>query len=141
MTQPLANVTRVERLQSFPILTERVEMTGTALAELSVYRAVTMGGDYPAALTDRSFGILKYFSETEADVQYGTVVTEGIEILEVEPGETIALNDPIAVNASGKAVLAVSTNEVIGNARNASAGSTVSVPHFIEVKIDQIVLP
>lgn len=137
MALELANVVNPESLTHYAVLTESVELD--AATPLVVFKAIAGDGAYPADANERVKGIILYFSEDGAPDKYATVITEGVGILQVEPGQTIAVDQDVAINANGNAIAAASGNAVLGMARNASAGSTAQVPHYIRVKVNQVV--
>ena len=130
----LENVARIERLKFYPILEETVLMDDATPFEC--WKGIKADGTYPAATTEVVRGILHYFSEDTADDVYGSVMTEGIAIVMIEPGETIGLDEPLAINTNGNAVAGTpGTDYIVGYARNPSTGSTVARPHYTEVKL------
>ena len=141
----LANVVHPEQLSHYTLLAELVQLDDEATApspflDKQQYRAVTGAGIYPAATTDVVRGVIQYFSEDsgapEADEFYVSAVTEGLAIIQVEPGQTLIEDSPIAVNANGQAVLGNPASDyVLGYARNASTGSVVAQPHYIVIKL------
>lgn len=130
----LENVAQVDRLAVFPILEETV--LRDAATPLECYKGITAAGIYPAATTDVVRGVVHYISEDGAPDVYFSAMSEGIAIIMIEPGETIGLDEPLAVNANGNAVAGtVGADYIVGYARNPSTGSTVAQPHYTEVKL------
>lgn len=129
----LENVARVERLAFYPILEETVLMN--AATPLECWKGIKADGTYPAATTEVVRGIVHYFSEDTADDVYCSAMSEGIAIVMIEPGETITLDEPLAINSNGNAVAGAATDYIVGYARNPSTGSTVAQPHYTEVKL------
>lgn len=100
-------------------------------ADTQAYLLVTGLGALPAAgayvigvnALDRSAG------------EVSTVTTDGIEIVKVNAGATIAVDSPISAAANGAARLATGGDYVVGRARDTSAGSTLGAPHYIRLAL------
>jgi len=130
----LENVARVERLAFYPILEETILMD--AATPRDCWKGIKADGTYPAATTEVVRGIIHYFSEDQAPDVYASAMSEGIAIVMIEPGQTITLDEPIAINANGNAVVGVpGTDYIVGYARNPSTGSTAALPHYTEIKL------
>lgn len=132
---PVANATSPKQLADLNLLSQTVELTSTALANLTEYRAIQLDGTYPSGTTDKPHGVIQYLSEDRADQVYATIICVGNAIVEVEPASTIAVGGQVAINSSGKAVAASTGDYVLGIALNSSTGSTVQAPHWIVVQV------
>lgn len=111
-------------LPFFVILQETVPFT-TAIPQ---FRGVNRSGSYPATAGAYAAGIT-YYDTVPGRV--GGVVTEGIFPIEVEPSTAIAVDQPISVSTTGRAI--AGSTHVIGYAVDAVPAST-SV-QFIRVKL------
>lgn len=147
MPKYAANVT-----QPFLLPTRQHEQTLSIEAitqDLELYKVVNLDSVYPVALGDFAYGVVIWGAQIPTEFgasstqSYATLTRSDQAVVQVEPGEVIAVGDVVTPSAGTGNVQArtLATEHPLGIALNASDGSgTLTVPHYVLVELlEQVV--
>lgn len=126
--QYYTDVRNPANLPHFVLLAETIKLA-TSGQPTRPYLGVKRDGALPTGTTQKCAGVIYSIRDS-----YATVVTEGIYVVEVPASTAIALDAPIAINASGQAVTGVpGTDQIIGRSLDVTTNS--AGVKYIRVKI------
>lgn len=126
-----ANVTNPLALTDLVIDAESVNVGTTAIL---ARRCLNRAGAYPAA-----GGYAAGITMTDAEANYISIATLGIQVVTVEPGSTVLLDAMVTPAAtSGRVKTSNGTTDFgLGRALDTSDGSgTTNAPHYIRVRVN-----
>lgn len=125
------NFSNVTRPDALPVNACVDALTVALTEDVAEFLCINLDGSLPTAIGEGVIGVGFKSGVTGDDVG---VAYSNIRVVQVEPGQAVAINDWLTTAVGGAVQTAATTNHVVGKCLDASdGGGTAEVPHYVRI--------